>query len=193
MKLTHNWHSQHDTAWRELAHYVPPTSYLEIGSYEGASMIWVVENCKRVRMIAAIDSWTSQDEHKDTDMIQVETTFRSNLRQLERENKNISFDVYKKPSHTGLAHLMGRTLMFDWIYIDGSHRAEDVLTDLTMAWHLLHPSGLMILDDYAWPNLDPKKTPKLAVDAWMAVHDDYTVWPQTGYQMILQKHNKETK
>lgn len=91
---------------------------------------------------------------------------------------------------------MNRTLMYDWIYIDGSHRAQDVLTDLTMAWHLLHPSGLLILDDYAWPSVeavtlnqvDVYMTPKLAIDAWMRVHKDYTIWPQSGYQMILQKH-----
>ena len=32
------------------------------------------------------------------------------------------------------------------IYIDGSHLAQDVLTDAVMAWKLLKTTGIMILD-----------------------------------------------
>ena len=32
------------------------------------------------------------------------------------------------------------------VYIDGSHRPEDVLTDAVMAWKLLKEGGIMILD-----------------------------------------------
>ena len=39
---------------------------------------------------------------------------------------------------------------FDFIYIDGSHIAKDVLTDACMAWPLLMPKGLMVFDDYMW-------------------------------------------
>jgi predicted O-methyltransferase YrrM len=187
-RITKKWHDQHEIAWQELVFYAPPTSYLEIGSYEGASAIWMAKNNKRIRSITCIDNWSNNDEHSDTDMIQVEVNFRHNIKLLEQEYKNISFDVYKMSSHRGLAHLMGKTLMYDWIYIDGSHRARDVLTDLTMAWHLLHPTGIMILDDYLWPNTDAKQAPRLAIDSWMEIHDDYTTWPQTGYQMIIQKN-----
>jgi predicted O-methyltransferase YrrM len=162
---------------------------LEIGTYEGASAAWVSEHCNKLRTVTCIDTWTSTEEHKDTDMIQVEVRFRQNLKQLEKTYNYITYHIHKKPSTYALGNMLTQTVKYDWIYIDGSHKASSVLTDLTMAWHLLHRGGLMILDDYAWrpEGTQAYDRPKLAIDSWMQVNKDYTVWPQTNYQMILHK------
>ncbi len=40
--------------------------------------------------------------------------------------------------------------LYDFVYVDGSHRASDVLTDAVLAWPLLKAGGLLIFDDDGW-------------------------------------------
>ena len=39
---------------------------------------------------------------------------------------------------------------FDFVYIDGSHEADDTFLDAELAWRLTRLGGLIILDDYRW-------------------------------------------
>jgi len=38
--------------------------------------------------------------------------------------------------------------VFDFMYIDGSHKCIDVYNDCVLAWRILRKGGLMVLDDY---------------------------------------------
>ena len=58
---------------------------------------------------------------------------------------------------------------FDFIYIDGSHMASDVLSDAILSFELLKIDGIMGFDDYLWklPNTDNLLTnPKIAIDTF---------------------------
>ena len=79
--------------------------------------------------------------------------------------------------------------MFDFIYIDGSHIAKDVLTDACMAWPLLKPKGLMVFDDYLWtPNArDILHRPKLAIDAFVNIFAEEVEIVHVGYQLVVRK------
>lgn len=63
---------------------------------------------------------------------------------------------------------------FDLIYIDGSHRAADVLIDAVMSFQLLRIGGMMIFDDYIW-TMEPQgqedllNMPKPAIDAFTSI------------------------
>lgn len=39
---------------------------------------------------------------------------------------------------------------FDWVYIDGDHSEEAVYADLSAAWPLVRPGGILSGDDYFW-------------------------------------------
>lgn len=39
---------------------------------------------------------------------------------------------------------------FDWVYIDGDHSEEAVYADLSAAWPLIRPGGILSGDDYYW-------------------------------------------
>ena len=43
---------------------------------------------------------------------------------------------------------------YDFIYIDGSHKAEEVLDDCVSSWKILNKGGLLILDDFFWKGYD---------------------------------------
>ena len=46
----------------------------------------------------------------------------------------------------------GNDEMLDWIYIDGDHSYEGCLRDLENALQVVKPGGLILGDDYGWPN-----------------------------------------
>jgi predicted O-methyltransferase YrrM len=84
---------------------------------------------------------------------------------------------------------------FDFISIDASHRACDVLGDAVLAFRLLRPGGVMAFDDYLWSPFrrgseDPLSTPKMAVDAFTDIFSRQArVLPNFPlYQLYLQKY-----
>ena len=46
----------------------------------------------------------------------------------------------------------GNDEMLDWIYIDGDHPYEGCLKDLENALNVVRQGGLILGDDYGWPN-----------------------------------------
>jgi predicted O-methyltransferase YrrM len=62
---------------------------------------------------------------------------------------------------------------FDLVYVDGSHLAQDVLTDAVLSFRLLKRGGLAIFDDYLWlqdsESISQLDRPKVALDAFVNV------------------------
>ncbi len=77
----------------------------------------------------------------------------------------------------------------DYIYIDGSHLAIDVLSDAVLAWSLLKDGGILIFDDYGWGahTTDEKQKPKLAIDAFLAAYVGHYELIYGGWQVFLKK------
>ena len=77
-------------------------------------------------------------------------------------------------SRSALMLIHENNVKFDFIYIDGSHMAVDVLTDLILSFRLLKIGGLCICDDYYWTpeidNFDLGKSPKMAIDAFSSIY-----------------------
>ncbi len=46
----------------------------------------------------------------------------------------------------------GNDEMLDWIYVDGDHSYEGCLKDLNNAKEVVKPGGLILGDDYGWPD-----------------------------------------
>jgi len=80
-------------------------------------------------------------------------------------------------------------LGFDFVYIDGSHRADDVLMDAEMAWRMAKNGALLVFDDYEW-NQAREGTishPKGGIDAFLTVHDGEYAVISCGYQVMIKK------
>ena len=52
-------------------------------------------------------------------------------------------------SHPALLVLIDQRRRFDFVYVDGSHLALDVLVDAALAWRLLSPGGVLVFDEVA--------------------------------------------
>lgn len=184
--------------WEQFILQIGPSRILEIGSYEGASACYLIDKLGKHKPleIHCVDTWDGGVEHSGIDMAAVEQRFLHNTA-LARAAATMPTDlhVHKGNSATVLARLLahGREGYFDFIYVDGSHLAADVLCDAVLAFRLLKIQGLMVFDDYLWSEELPQGTdvlrcPKPAIDAFTTLYArKIRIIPAPLWQMFVQK------
>ena len=204
-QFTKDWFNWAPEVWTQLIPLLPARrAFLEIGSFEGRSTIWIAENMVGPEdwgEIHCIDTWEGGEEHAEEDMGSVEAWFDHNIALLQVKQdvgvpgKTIPKNAIHKHKGTSTQHLAHWLVedpkdhpTFDFIYIDGSHIAKDVLTDACMAWPLLQPKGLMVFDDYMWGNpRDILHRPKPAIDAFCNLFAEEAEIVHVGYQLVVRK------
>lgn len=148
-----------------------------------------------------IDTWAGGVEHQsggvvESDMPTVEERFRHNIaKAMEQAAHRVDLHVHKSFSDDALAKLMveGEKNYFDFIYIDGSHQAPDVLLDAVLAFRLLRVGGLIVFDDHLWSETmpygkDPLRCPKPAIDAFVNLNfRKLQIITAPLYQIVVQK------
>lgn len=193
-QFTKDWFNWAPEVWQQLIPHLPERrAFLEIGSFEGRSAVWIAENMAQDGShIDCIDTWEGGEEHSEEDMAAVEARFDENARQVNGYyGGGRLVSKYKETSTYALANRIVETLggnLYDFIYIDGSHIAKDVLTDACMAWPLLKPKGLMVFDDYMWGNpRDILHRPKPAIDTFCNLFAEEAEIVHVGYQLVVRK------
>lgn len=138
---------------------------LEVGSYEGRSARWLLENVLTGEgaTLDCIDPFigtvTPMPGAPD-DM-------------LERFLVNIAPWRERVTVHRGESWKMLRGLEgpYDFAYIDGSHWAADALSDAVLIWPLLSVGAVLIFDDYIWGGGEfPHERPQLGIDSFLACY-----------------------
>lgn len=151
---------------------------LEIGSFEGRSTNWWLENLP-IKNMVCIDTWEGSEDFKTIPVV-FEKAF-------ENFKNNVGDRVtwYKESSHVMLPKLEGQ---FDFIYIDGSHFANDVCLDAMLSDRLLKKGGIMLFDDYLWQLEQPDfTTPKIGIEAFIRLNFHKYEIVYQGYQLCLRK------
>ena len=79
---------------------------------------------------------------------------------------------------------------YDFIYIDGDHRADEVYKDATLAWRCLKPNGIMAFDDYQWNHESGQKllSPKLGINRFLKEFKDQYHLLIMDYQVWISKN-----
>ena len=177
--------------WEQLIPHLPARkNFLEIGSFEGRSAVWTIENMMEDGgEIVCIDTWEGGAEHTPEDMAGTEERFHQNITLVRKKFPNRAVVSFKSTSVEALAASIAHKKQFDFIYIDGSHLAKDVLTDACMSWPMLKDKGFMVFDDYLWrpPGFKIMQRPKIAVDTFVNMFEDELTIAHTGYQLIVRK------
>ncbi len=183
--FTAPWFGAVRPMWDQLIPHIKPSRILEIGSYEGASACYLIETlaAERAIEIHCVDNWQGGVEHGAdqqfaADMAHVEARFRRNVAlAMAKAPHAVALAVHKGPSDVCLARLLAddRRGHFDFVYVDGSHQAPDVLCDAVLGFRLLRVGGVMAFDDYLWAEKlprgrDPLRCPKPAIDAFVNLH-----------------------
>ena len=190
-QYTTNWFKWAPQVWEHLVPHLPARkNFLEIGSFEGRSAVWTIENMMEDGgEIVCIDTWEGGSEHTPEDMSGTEDRFHQNITLIRNRFPNRAVVSLKSTSVEALGAAIAHKKQFDFIYIDGSHLAKDVLTDACMAWPLLKKNGFMVFDDYMWkpPGFKLLDRPKLAVDSFVNMFEDDLAIAHSGYQLIVRK------
>lgn len=149
----------------------PAMNMLEIGSFEGMSSRWLLENwlTHESSTITCIDTWMGGMEHQNEEynFKEIEERFNHNLKPYARKVLKV-----KGTSVDGLSYLRANGKRFHAAYIDGGHTSKDVLLDLMLSHDLLLSGALVICDDYMWtsPDDNPLNTPKFGIDTFMHLY-----------------------
>lgn len=193
-KFTQDWFSWAPPVWTQLIPLLPERKasgrdFLEIGSFEGRSAVWIMENMMQEDdYLTCVDTWEGGEEHDKGELNGAWERFCFNMEVARKKFPNRHYAASQNYSHKHLAQAGVDDMEYDFIYIDGSHIARDVLTDACMAWPLLKPKGIMVFDDYLWgENRDILHRPRLAVDMFVNIFAEELDIVHMGYQFVVRK------
>lgn len=155
-----------------------PSKFLEIGSYEGRSAAWFLDNIL-----------THPKSHLtcvDPCHYGYAANLRSNLSPHVALGKCRLIPSF---SEVAIPKLLSEKAAgtYDFSYVDGCHHSEYVLRDAVFSFLLTKVGGLIAFDDYKWTHGGKRPGvwgPKPAIDSFLSVHEgsleilvkDWQVW-----------------
>lgn len=168
----------------------PNLQFLEIGSFEGKSTTWLLDNILThdTSKITCIDTFEGGYEHAQMglNLNNLYNVFLNNVSEYGEKVLPV-----KNLSSRGLLEQSVRSKKYDFIYIDGCHESKEVLEDAVLSWELLKDGGILIFDDYLWGvhrrETDQTKAPKISVDSFIACYAKYIDVLEIDYQVVLRK------
>ena len=117
--------------------------YLEVGCFEGLSSFYVLSEYNYVNAFF-LDIWDLPNPNSKTlsnDFDSIEKAFDENL-------SGFNFIKIKDDSVVSMRKLFKQNKSFDFIYIDGSHNGEDIISDAIESFKILKIYGLIFFDDF---------------------------------------------
>lgn len=191
MKYSTDWFTKNIPIWEQaLADFKgKPIHALELGSFEGRSAVWLLENIltHKDAKLVCVDSWRDNifftQPGQEVDWDAVIKRFDSNVTQRFTDKVEVN-DLRTTDFLTG--RVPGQE--FDLIYVDADHTSSACLTDGVLSHLLLKPGGIIIFDDYLWGGLaHAPNVCKGAIDAFMECYAEEYELLSCGYQVILRK------
>lgn len=195
-EFTQDWFQPNNRSmtWRRVIGHLagqPQLKFLEVGSYEGRSALWVLSQfvTHPTAHLTCLDAWKGgfNPQHDDAKMRAIEARFDTNLApHRERYTK------LKADSVPGMARLLATGQKFDVVYVDACHEPAQATGDMVLAYHLLVTGGYLIIDDYA-SNHPNHAGLKEAVDIWLKEWGNKVTVVGRGYQVIVRKGRKKVE
>ena len=157
--ITTDYFSINTFYWKEILKIIPRDfKYLEIGSWEGNSALFILTNFN-VKNVVCVDIWED---------INFKDIQKSNY---ENYKKNIEEFLNKVKTYKGTSDsfFLNQRENFDVIYIDGSHETDQVYKDIKNSWKVLNNKGVLICDDYFYGDIykNPNNVPSIAINKFI--------------------------
>lgn len=207
MKYTFNfWNNDHLENFTKIQKYFMEENtrycrFLEIGTFEGRTAIWLIENIlkevhnERYPQLTIVDPDPAPNfkENMNEWIDWTEKGWHINKRDFVRLKKLYSFNM--------LTSMIRQGYKFDFIYIDGDHNACGILEDAVLSWHLLSKNGILLFDDYLMKVEDPWfyishkefndklvwQHPKHAIDSFLSIYKGQYEMFIDNYQIGIKK------
>ena len=157
--ITTDYFSINTFYWKQILKIIPRDfKYLEIGSWEGNSALFILTNFN-VKNVVCVDIWED---------INFKDIQKSNY---ENYKKNIEEFLNKVKTYKGTSDsfFLNQRENFDVIYIDGSHETDQVYKDIKNSWKVLNNKGVLICDDYFYGDIykNPNNVPSIAINKFI--------------------------
>ena len=179
--ITHDYFSSHAFNFLSVLSKFKNFKYLEIGSFEGNSAMFVAKNFPNSD-IYCIDNWSGTEEYKDLKFTTVESNFDNNMSE---------FYNYKKFKLSSDDFFKNNNINFDVIYVDGYHRGYQVSKDFINSWKILNKNGIIIFDDYIWQFFDKiDDNPCYAINQYLRkINKESKILKVSNSQIFIQKRS----
>jgi predicted O-methyltransferase YrrM len=116
---------------------------LEIGFAYGFSTIWLLDAVSRLE----------GGRHEAIDPLETRSWAGVGLRQVAAAGFGHLFTWTELESCHRLSQLAHARMVYDFVFVDGNHRFDDVLVDFYLSDKILRVGGLMALDDTWMPSV----------------------------------------
>lgn len=172
---------------------------MEIGCFEGMTSNYIVDNLLNSNgKLLCVDPLTNNylnENLSDIDDKNNKNMWKYFDGQYERfienckihiENKKI--ELLRKNSSEckhEILNLYGSA--FDFIYIDGDHRADPVYRDAIMSFELCKSGGYVLFDDYEWGAEFGLNAPKIGIDKFLNEYSSNIKIIIKNGQVLIQK------
>lgn len=134
---------------------------LEIGAFEGLTSRYICQNLIKEggRMIAVDpldEQYLVENVNEYAQQLNNELPyFRNQYQRFLMNTNGYPIELVRKTFSQSLNYL--NDFRFDFIYIDGDHRADFVFFDAINSFRLLKGGGYMLFDDFEWGNGETKR------------------------------------
>ena len=170
--------------WKKFIGTLPENfKYLEIGSLEGNSALFIINNFK-VKKVVCVDIW--EDENFKEAQEKNFNNFKKNMKEF-----SSIVETFKGTSDN---FFLNHKEKFDVIYVDGSHEADQVYKDIINSWKMLNINGILICDDYFYGNIykNPENVPSIAINKFVSellISNSLGILCVNNSQIFLKKIN----
>jgi len=157
-------------------------NYLEIGCFEGLSSFFVLSEYKGVNAFL-LDIWDMPNPNSKTlshNFNLVEKAFDNNLSEFE-------FTKIKDDSVIAMRKLLKQKKTFDFIYIDGSHNGEDILSDAIEAFKILKKNGLIFFDDFLQHDKNRDLQSYVGIEKFLTLYSKYLNIEYFQNNLVIRK------
>lgn len=151
-----------------------PKTVIELGVYQGYFTFNMTHLAVKTHPDYKHYSIDPYNESADLDKDTIEKAYDCFLHNMRVSPYAHHIELIRKKSWDGMIDLLNRGIKADLIYVDGDHRAPEVLEDMVLGYKLLNLGGVMLCDDsVTWCHTDDRGykpldwSPKLAVDSFI--------------------------
>lgn len=195
--FTTNWFTFNKPNWDQFFNTNYPIAnenslnkILELGSWQGQSSCYIINNLLKNKdsELICMDMFQYCETHfngmidMDTKKTNLNKIYNIFCHNITLTGKKDQVKIIRGSTLEELPKMnMKYNEYFNFIYIDASHTAKDVLIDALNSFCLLKVGGIIIFDDYSWGTsenndkieLDNLLRPKHGIDTFIEFYKDY--------------------
>lgn len=186
-----DWFTKKIPLWVMIFHseglYLRPRlNCLEIGSWQGLSALFLLTELPNASL-TCIDTWETkgspENGHREDLALSGRQTFQENLAKQKEK-----VEEFQGTSDEYFASQINRG-RFDFIYIDGSHKSQNVLKDAVNSFLSLEQHGILVFDDLTWrQSSDYFNNPAPGIVAFLNFYrDNLDIIACTNQQLAVKK------